>query len=67
MNYGPDSKLTSDDKSDLKRLYQLAWSGQLTHINGTPIRFVKPYHESGTLAESPVAIAAMRTIVTPVR
>jgi len=23
MNYGPDSKLTAQDKSDLKRLYQL--------------------------------------------
>lgn len=67
MNYGPDSKLTADDKSDLKRLYQLAWSGQLTHINGTPIKFVKPFHDSGTVAESPVAIAAMRTIVTPIR
>jgi hypothetical protein len=67
MNYGPDSKLTADDKSDLKRLYQLAWSGQLTHINGTPVKFVKPFHDSGTAAESPVAIAAMRTIVTPIR
>ncbi|SEM70964.1 matrixin family metalloprotease [Bradyrhizobium sp. OK095] len=67
MNYGPDSKLTADDRLDLKRLYQQAWNGQLTHINGTPIRFVKPYHDSGTAAESPVALAAMRTIVTPYR
>lgn len=66
MNYGPDSKLTPEDKSDLKRLYQLAWSGQLTHINGTPITFVKPYHESGIPAGSPVAIAAMRAIGAPV-
>jgi hypothetical protein len=43
MNYGPQSQLTADDKSDLKRLYQLAWSGQLTDINGTPIKFVKPF------------------------
>jgi hypothetical protein len=43
MNYGNQSQLTSDDKSDLKRLYQLAWSGQLTAINGTPIRLVKPF------------------------
>ena len=63
MNYGEDSKLTSYDKSDLKRLYQLAWSGQLTHINGTPIRFVKPFHESGAAVENPVAIAAMRAVV----
>lgn len=66
MNYGEDSKLTAYDKSDLKRLYQLAWTGQLTHINGTPIRFVKPFHESGAAAESPLAIAATRTIVAPI-
>lgn len=65
MNYGEDSKLTSYDKSDLKRLYQLAWSGELTKINGTPIRFMKPFHASGATAEAPVAIAAMRTVVMP--
>jgi hypothetical protein len=65
MNYGEDSKLTSYDKSDLKRLYQLAWSGELTKINGTPIRFMKPFHASGVTAEAPVAIAAMRTVVVP--
>jgi hypothetical protein len=65
MNYGEDSKLTSYDKSDLKRLYELAWSGQLTRINGTPIRFVKPFHDSGAAAEGPVAIAAMRAVVVP--
>ena len=43
MNYGSQSQLTSDDKSDLKRLYQLAWSGQLTAINGTPIKLVRPF------------------------
>jgi hypothetical protein len=43
MNYGSQSQLTSDDKSDLKRLYQLAWNGQLSAINGTPIKFVKPF------------------------
>lgn len=44
MNYGVLSELTSADKDDLTRLYQLAWGGSLTHINGTPIRLVKPYH-----------------------
>jgi hypothetical protein len=63
MNYGADSKLTSYDKSDLKRLYELAWSGQLTKINGTPIRFMKPFHASGAATEAPAAIAAMRTVV----
>ncbi len=44
MNYGSKSVLTGDDRADLKRLYKLAWSGDLTNINGTPIRFVKPFH-----------------------
>jgi hypothetical protein len=65
MNNGEVSKLTSYDKSDLKRLYELAWSGQLTKINGTPIRFVKPFHETGAAVEGPVAIAAMRAVVVP--
>lgn len=50
MNYGDRSVLTDEDKSDLKRLYRLAWSGELRSINGTPIRFVKPFH---TLINSP--------------
>ena len=44
MNYGSKSELTIDDKSDLKSLYQTAWTGALTNINGTPIRFVRPFH-----------------------
>jgi hypothetical protein len=47
MNYGSQSELTDDDKADLKRLYQTAWSGELTQINGTPIRFVKPFSTIG--------------------
>jgi hypothetical protein len=43
MNYGSKSKLTKADRMDLKRLYQLAWRKELTSINGTPIRLVKPY------------------------
>jgi hypothetical protein len=43
MNYGVQSHLTDQDKSDLKRIYQLVWSGQLTAINGTPIKLVKPF------------------------
>ena len=27
MNYGPNSRLTKDDKLDLKRLYELVWTG----------------------------------------
>ena len=44
MNYGADSELTDDDKGDLKKLYQSVWSGQLTEINGTPIKLVRPFH-----------------------
>jgi hypothetical protein len=47
MNYGLQSELTAEDRSDLKRLYELAWNGELKQINGTPIRFVTPYHTSG--------------------
>jgi len=56
MNYGPESKLTKTDRSDLKKLYEQAWSGRLTAINGTPIRFVQPFHESGTSGAA-VAVA----------
>lgn len=65
MNYGADSRLTNADKSDLKSLYQSAWSGQLTHINGTEIKFMKPFHESGTAVQGVVAIAAVRTGAVP--
>jgi hypothetical protein len=47
MNYGHDSELTDYDKSDLKRLYKMAWSGELENINGTPIRLIKPFHTIG--------------------
>jgi hypothetical protein len=56
MNYGSKSELTNADRADLKGLYQLAWSGQLTHINGTPIRFVRPF---STLALSPDVVFAL--------
>jgi hypothetical protein len=50
MNYGELSELTNNDRADLKRLYELAWKGELVEINGTPIKFVKPFHESGVPA-----------------
>jgi isopentenyldiphosphate isomerase len=46
MNYGAQSKMTRQDRADLKRLYKLVWSGDLDNINGTPIKLVKPYHET---------------------
>jgi hypothetical protein len=48
MNYGEESVLTANDKADLKRLYRMAWSGQLTDINGTPIKLMKPFHTVNT-------------------
>jgi hypothetical protein len=58
MNYGSKSVLTDDDKSDLTRLYQTAWSGELTQINGTPIRSVRPFSTIGhpQLVPAPVAL-----------
>jgi len=47
MNYGANSKLTDEDRSDLKKLYQSAWSGDLTKINLTPIKLVRPFHYFG--------------------
>lgn len=43
MNYGPNSYMTKQDRDDLKKLYKAAWSGDLTHINATPIRLMKPF------------------------
>lgn len=56
MNYGALSELTTADRDDLRRLYQLAWSGALTNVNGTPIRFVKPYHILAYVQDSMVAV-----------
>ncbi len=46
MNYGSKSILTAADKADLKRLYKLVWNGDLTEINGTPVKLVKPFSAS---------------------
>jgi hypothetical protein len=43
MNYGSQSVLTEDDRTDLKRLYEAAWSGELREINEIPIKLVKPF------------------------
>ncbi|KEI71544.1 matrix metalloproteinase-11 [Endozoicomonas elysicola] len=52
MNYGEKSQLTREDVDDLKKLYELAWGGQLPHINGTPVVLVTPYHHLGRYHES---------------
>lgn len=64
MNYGADSELTDDDRSDLARLYDLVWSGRLTAINGTPVRLVLPFTALGGTAPvttAPVVAAAVRS------
>lgn len=43
MNYGAKSVLTDDDRNDLKRLYKQVWSRELTEINGTVIRLMRPF------------------------
>ena len=60
MNYGADSRLTDADKSDLRRLYQLVWSGQVTEINGTPIRLMRPFHTTGAPPDSMVAVGQVQ-------
>jgi hypothetical protein len=55
MNYGAKSRLTQDDRDDLARLYRDAWSGDLTEVNGTPIRFVRPYHTLAGSADNRLA------------
>lgn len=57
MNYGPESVLTDADRSDLTELYRLVWSGDLTAINGTPIRLFSPF-SAPQRAVVPVAAAA---------
>jgi hypothetical protein len=46
MNYGDKSKLTPKDVIDLKHLYQLVWSGELTEINHTKIKKFVSFHMS---------------------
>jgi hypothetical protein len=58
MNYGADSALTEADKADLKRLYQAVWKGELTEINGTPIKLVQPFHALAAPSENIVSIGA---------
>ena len=62
MNYGSKSVLTEEDRADLKRLYQLVWSGELTDINRTPIRFVKPFNTIRSTPENLVADSRILTL-----
>ena len=44
MNYGHMSELTTDDRDDLKNLYESVWNGSLDNVNGTPIVLFRPFH-----------------------
>jgi hypothetical protein len=61
INYGALCELTADDMWDLKRLYASAWNGDLTHINGTPIRLVRPYHTMGIPVETMIAASRIQS------
>lgn len=63
MNYGQLSKLTTADKDDLRRLYQLVWTGALTEINGTSIRLVKPFSTLAVPEETVIVGSVKSTIV----
>ena len=65
MNYGSQSVLTADDKYDLKRLYQLVWAGELTQINGTPIKLVKAFHTIGAPPENLIAVSNTQAAPQP--
>jgi hypothetical protein len=62
MNYGSQSEMTDADRADLKRLYQMAWSGELTEINRTPIRLVWPFSAIGVSPENLVAVGQIPTL-----
>jgi hypothetical protein len=65
MNYGNLSALTAEDKKDLRRLYQMAWSGALTQINGTPIRFVKPFSSLSPTPDSVLTAGQLLSLAQP--
>jgi len=46
MNYGDKSHLKAKDIADLKRLYQMVWSGELTEINHTKVKKFVSFHMS---------------------
>lgn len=56
MNYGPDSRLTDTDVSDVIALYSSAWSGKLRQINGTPIQLVRPYSALPVKPSAPLPV-----------
>lgn len=65
MNYGELSKLTEIDKRDLTILYKRIWNGQLTQINGTPIKLVKPFHSLAPVIEGAFAARTETATLQP--
>lgn len=66
MNYGGNSFMTDNDRSDLKRLYSMVWNGQLSNINGTPIKLVQPFSSvNGNKFAAALALAS--ELQSPVR
>lgn len=47
MNYGNKSKMTDDDRNDLKELYKKVWNNELQEINGTRIVTFYPFSMQG--------------------
>lgn len=59
MNYGSRSVMTQADQNDLADLYEAVWTGNLTNINGTPIRQVRPFSASRVTPPDCVPVAAL--------
>lgn len=47
MNYGEKSLITDQDRSDVRKLYELVRSGELKAINGTRVQLMKPFSSIG--------------------
>ncbi len=58
MNYGADSRMTENDRADMRALYGAAWSRTLTRINGTPIRLIRPFSTLRVPGPSALSFAA---------
>lgn len=57
MNYGPNSRMTPNDRADLTTLYQMVWSGALTAINTTPVQLMRPFSSfAPVFASGPLAM-----------
>lgn len=60
MNYGPNSRMTENDRADLAALYESFWDGSLEKINGTQVVAVHPFSATST-NQPPIQLAAMQS------